>query len=381
MMEAKISRDASPLPQQAGRRATMIETVPPRTNEERILVRIWEQVLQRAPIGIREDFFDLGGTSVHAALVVAGIEEHFHKRLPVAYLFCSPNIELLAAALLPEKTSGRKAFVVPIQTDGEKPALFCVGGGAYWRAVSAHLGPEQPVYNVGLAPEAFEKANGPNAIEQFARHLVSAIREQQPRGPYFICGYCQDGILAYEAARQLETIGNKIGLLALIEARNPYPRFPVRAVNSVRRAAIRTVFQLNQLYRLMATREYSRYARARHGELKRFMLRLSSHVSPAFGLRARQFERIDAQKHIYIAASRCKLKPSAFPAAIFRCADWPILSGGDPYFGWRELIAGRTEIHEIPGVHEEIFLEPNVRVLARKLGACLRYASETETPS
>ena len=70
-----------------------------------------------------------------------------------------------------------------------------------------------------------------------------------------------------------------------------------------------------------------------------------------------------------------------WPTAIFRCADWPILSAGDPYFGWRELLTGRSEIHEIPGVHEEIFREPNVRVLAQKLSACLQNAQQAETPA
>jgi thioesterase domain-containing protein len=381
MMETKISRDDSSVPQPAGSGAALIEAAPLRTNVERELVRIWERALQRAPIGIHDDFFDLGGTSIHAALVVAGIEEQFHKRLPVAYIFCSPTIELLAAALLADKTVDRKAFIVPIRTEGEKPALFCIGGGAYWRAVSEHLGPEQPIYDIALAPETVEKVRGPNPMEKFARQLVLAIREKQPQGPYYICGYCQDGILAYEVARQLETIGHPIGLLALIEALNPCPDFRVRAVNSLRRGAIRTLFQLNQLCRLIGTREYSRYARARRGEMKRLLLRVSSRVSSAFGLRAWRSSQIDMQEFIYLKARRCKLKPSSSPTAIFRCADWPILSGGDPYFGWRELLSGRTEIHEIPGVHEEIFREPNVRVLAEKLSACLRNARETQPPA
>ena len=67
--------------------------------------------------------------------------------------------------------------------------------------------------------------------------------------------------------------------------------------------------------------------------------------------------------------------------AIFRCADWPILSAGDPYFGWRELLNGPSEIHEVPGIHDEVFHEPNVRVLAEKLSDCLRNAGREETPA
>jgi thioesterase domain-containing protein len=140
-------------------------------------------------------------------------------------------------------------------------------------------------------------------------------------------------------------------------------------------------FQLDQLSRLVSTGELPNYVRARRGQVKRFMLRMSSRVSPGFPLRASQAGRIDLQEVLYLQASFSKPKPLACPTAIFRCADWPILSAGDPYFGWRELLVGRSEVHEIPGIHEEIFREPNVRVLAEKLSACLQNARRPEAPA
>lgn len=359
----------------------MAETIPPRTNLERELVRIWEQVLLRAPIGIQDDFFDLGGTSLQAARIFARIEESFHQRLPLSVILGAPTIERLAVSLLPGKSWDRKAYVVPIQTGGEKPVLFCVGGGAAWRTVSEYLGPGQPVFGVGLEPGALENMKGPNAMEKLARHMVSALCKHQAQGPYYLCGYCKDGIFAFEVARQLALYGHDVGLLALIEARNPSPHFRARIVNGIRRAGIRLGFQLDQLVRLARTGEFPNYVRARQGQWKRFMLRISSRVSPGFQLRARQSGRIDLQEVLYIEASLSKPKPLACPTAIFRCADWPILSAGDPYFGWRELLMGRSEVHDLPGVHEEIFREPNVRVLAAKLSACLQNARQSQTPA
>ena len=49
---------------------------------------------------------------------------------------------------------------------------------------------------------------------------------------------------------------------------------------------------------------------------------------------------------------------------------WPILSAGDPYFGWRGLLTGPVETHELPGDHEGIFREPQVQALAA--GSCGR---------
>ena len=380
MIEENNSRDVPHLSKPSKTGALPLQVIPPRTSLERELARIWEQVLQRAPIGIREDFFEMGGTSIHAALIVSRIEDRFHRRLPLSVILCSPTIEQLAAALLPGKSRNQKAFVVPIQAAGENPALFCVGGGVHWRAVSEYLGPGQPVFSIGLELEAGNSARGRDSLEELSRHMVSTLRVEQPQGPYYLCGYCQDGILAYEVARQLSIHGREVGLLALIEARNPSPQFRVGAVNGLRRNAIRIAFQLDQLYQLMKTREFSRYAHARRKELERIMLRASSRVSPRFRLRARQPGGINLQEFLYLEATHCKLKPLSCPTAIFRCTDWPILSGGDPYFGWRELLMGRCEIHEIPGVHEEIFREPNVRELAGKLSACLKNARQQETP-
>ena len=88
----------------------MSETTPPRTNLERELVRIWEQVLQRAPIGIQEDFFDLGGTSVQAVRIFARIEEVVHQRLPLSLFLARPPLNNLLPSLLPGKSRDRKAY-------------------------------------------------------------------------------------------------------------------------------------------------------------------------------------------------------------------------------------------------------------------------------
>src|SRR5665213_4315996 len=116
--------------QSTERGAIMPETMLPRTNLERELVHIWEEVFQRAPIGVREDFFDLGGTSLQAVRIFAQIDERFQKRLAISALIGAPTIEQLAATLVPGEARERKAYVVPIQSGGAGPALICIGGSA-----------------------------------------------------------------------------------------------------------------------------------------------------------------------------------------------------------------------------------------------------------
>jgi thioesterase domain-containing protein len=336
-------------------------------------------VLHRAPIGIQENFFDLGGTSVQAARVFARIEEVFQQRLPLSVILGAPTIRQLAAALLPGRSDIRKAYVVPIQSDGEKPIFFCVGGGVLWRPVSERLGQDQPVFNISLEPRAVEQMKGPNSMARLARYMVAALLEKQPQGPYYLGGFCAEGVFAYEIARQLTMYGHEVGLLALIETRNPSPHFKLRLTNDLRRGAIRVAFQVNEFYRMIKTHDISQYVRARGEQLRRFKLRISSSVSPGFRLRARQTGQVDPWESLYLEANTFRPKPLSCPTAIFRCADWPVLSAGDPYFGWREFLTGPSETHEVPGDHMGILRDPSVGVLADKLRSCLQNARRVES--
>ncbi len=50
----------------------------------------------------------------------------------------------------------------------------------------------------------------------------------------------------------------------------------------------------------------------------------------------------------------------------------------DPYLGWGKLAAQGIEIQEIPGLHTKMFDEPQVKVVAEKLRACLDKAQADE---
>ena len=66
---------------------------------ERSLAAIWKKALGRARIGMNENFFDAGGTSLKAVVVVAMIRKELKKTLSIITLFECPTIKLLAAKL------------------------------------------------------------------------------------------------------------------------------------------------------------------------------------------------------------------------------------------------------------------------------------------
>jgi acyl carrier protein len=63
---------------------------------EQKLVTIWEEVLQRDKIGIKENFFELGGNSLNAIRVISQIQKQFDTKLELIKLFELPTIEEIA---------------------------------------------------------------------------------------------------------------------------------------------------------------------------------------------------------------------------------------------------------------------------------------------
>lgn len=63
------------------------------------LVQIWEELLDARPIGIRDNFFHIGGYSLLAAQLVNRIEQVFGEKISLATLFARPTIEQLASAV------------------------------------------------------------------------------------------------------------------------------------------------------------------------------------------------------------------------------------------------------------------------------------------
>lgn len=83
------------------------------------------------------------------------------------------------------------------------------------------LAPEQPLYGFA-APGLNSDAPFFHSLEAMAAAYLRDIRELQPSGPYLIGGYSMGGVLAFEMARQLEALGEQVGLLVLIDAFAPH---------------------------------------------------------------------------------------------------------------------------------------------------------------
>jgi len=73
--------------------------VPPRTPVEEVLATIWCEALERSLIGVHENFFELGGQSLLATLIVVRIRDVFQMEVPVTSFFEQPTIAGVAAII------------------------------------------------------------------------------------------------------------------------------------------------------------------------------------------------------------------------------------------------------------------------------------------
>jgi len=100
----KVDRKALPRPEQQ-RPAESRGYAPPRTETEKTLAKIWEEVVEVRGVGVHDDFFELGGHSLRAVNVIGEVERIFGIRFPLIALFHSPTIAQFAEAIDKERSS------------------------------------------------------------------------------------------------------------------------------------------------------------------------------------------------------------------------------------------------------------------------------------
>ena len=106
----KIDRNALPSP--TGTMDVDRRVVSPRNGIEHRLSQIWEGLLDVRPVGVTDDFFDLGGHSLRVLGLAAEIERAFGRRIPIASIYRARTVAGLAALLQEENAAPDTPAVV-----------------------------------------------------------------------------------------------------------------------------------------------------------------------------------------------------------------------------------------------------------------------------
>ena len=341
----KIDRRALPAP---ATEVANTSSIAPRNALEFHLTKIWEDILNRKPIGIRDDFFELGGHSLLAVRLFDQIEKHFGKKLPLDTLwFEGATVETLTRILEKEKESISWPELVEIKSGGDLAPLFCIhtmGGNLFhYYELARSLSPRLPVY--GLQARGVYGKNSPrDNIAGIAADCINAMRQRQPQGPYRIAGFSSGGIVAFEMAQQLRATGEKVSTLALLDCFAPGVKLKGSHWRWLRRWVT-----LNGL-RLIQERLYFK-------------------ILFPLGLRHLRQIRAIGEAHRW---AHWSYRPVSYPERIdLFIAAASEKEATDPLLGWSKIAGGDLMIHTVPGTHGLIVKAPYVEVLAGKLQSIL----------
>jgi len=377
--------------------------VAPRSPLEHQLAAIWEEVFGLSPIGRADDFFDLGGDSLIAAALMAAIEEGCSRVLPPAVLLEAPTVARLADVILRED-DGFDEPLTTLRASGTRTPLFFVHNdyrrGLYTYNLARCLHPDRPVYTIhlhGLATHSL-----PDTVEAIAADRLRSVRRVRPRGPYALGGHCFGGLVALEMAHQLRAAGERVEVVALIDA--PAPGRGRRAlhgaIDALARArrlppAARAGLYVDIVRGLEQTVALARYYRgrihalARSGALAqtefygRKLAVAAGHVSAAFGHAAAPGETpghpalapfADPYERYRRAIRRYVPGPYAGPVVLFRAEELPTKR---PDLGWPRRLLPHLTIVAIPGDHNTCVTR-HVAIFASRLEEVMQKAASGE---
>ena len=398
----KLDRKALPAP-------TREETQPPanhppETRLEREIAEIWQEILQVSPIGVRSDFFELGGDSLALVSMFASIEAKFRRSLTVDVLAGGLTVAGLAQ-VLSEDTAipGRMDPVVTLQPHGDLPPFFCfygVGGDViHLYNLARQMGTHRPFLGLRRGPDAPLT----ETLPQIAARYVEAMLAHQPAGPYYLGGHSFGATVAYEVARQLAEQGHEIGLLAIIDQRRPGWRLTLgKALPNVHHILGAIPQRLREEFaqappggRLRHLRRLAvRWSKAAVGyrEQAVSMFNLSGdepeliepYEANLRALRAYRPGRLRASLTVFPAETQPRTlheanlwalrayRPGRLRASltVFRAETQPRTLPNlalDSTLGWRDLVEGKVRVRVVPGNHLTMAREPLVRHLADAL--------------
>jgi thioesterase domain-containing protein/acyl carrier protein len=358
--------------------------VEPRDEIERQLVEFFQELLGVARVGANDDFFALGGHSLVAVRLFARIEKTFGLRQPMSVLFEAPTPAAQAAlvrahapaaneaspAARASHAARRHVHLVPMNgaLTGRAGARtpFFLAAGMFGNVLNlrhlAHLvGSDRPFHGL-QARGLFGDLAPHETFEEAARDQLAELREVQPHGPYLLGGFSGGGLVAYEMAQQLVAAGEEVAALILLDT--PLPgRDPIDALDKLHMHVQRINregprFFVNWLTSRIAWEQERRRKAAGPGAAE-----------------TGKFHDEAIEAAFRRALTRYDTKPYTGPVHLFRPA-LPVvyrLRGNRLANQWREVIhadngwsryVSDLTVREVPGDHDAMVLEPNVRVLA-----------------
>ncbi|MGW3297002.1 non-ribosomal peptide synthetase [Streptomyces xiamenensis] len=194
--------------------------VAPSTASEERLLAIWRRTLGTEDIGVRDDFFALGGQSLAALRMASLVQEEFGVALGVSALFETPTVAELAALIdsagRPGHGPGRALIRLRTGTGVPLVLVHAVGGSVLGYAeLCAALATDRPVY--GVEAEGLTGGSPLHTVGELADRYLDRMDAELGAGPVVLAGWSMGGSVAYEMAARAAERGRAVESLVLID--------------------------------------------------------------------------------------------------------------------------------------------------------------------
>jgi amino acid adenylation domain-containing protein len=211
----KVDRSALPAP--GNDRPKLSQSyVPPRTQVEELLATVFAAITGREQIGVRDDFFALGGNSLSATQVVARVRQLLGVEVPISAMFERPTVAALADAIAGRRFEDASAppQVVRVEAGGHSPLTFAQE--RVW--LIQELNPDSVAYNfeasfhfrgeleTGLLERCLQELVERHEVLRTTFPVVDGrpVQRLHPSAPVVLDTVSLEHLPAHEALRQAE---------------------------------------------------------------------------------------------------------------------------------------------------------------------------------
>ncbi len=340
---------------------------------ERQLADIWQTTRGVPLISVRTNFFSLGAGSLAALRLITKMNRVYAMELGLASLITASTIESIAEHISTRFAPNTDSSVVPLQPHGTKPPLFIVhgvgGNVVNFYGLSMRVGSDQPVY--GIQSQALV-ANQPALLhlKDMATHYIADIRKVRPKGPYHLLGYSFGGTVVLEMAHQLRAAGEEVALVGMIDSKSKDYEVQLARLSTVQTKINR---RMNRFVGNTDRLDWKSRVKYIHEKMTTRAIRFACMAAAALHMKHVPAFMRSAYDINYVAVQNYTVRPYDGKLVLFR-ASYQGEEEGEYDLGWSAIFKQGVEIHDLPGDHERIFLEPNIDQLAGSLRESLARA-------
>ncbi len=375
-VSGKVDRNALPIPEITS--SQVDQYVAPTSEMERYLTLLWQDLLRLDSIGIKDDFFDLGGNSLLAIQMMVKIEKEKGKQLPLISVFEHATIEKLSKLIQGNPTPEAYHTLVALKASGSRPPLFLIHGDNLnvlsFIGMTKYIHPDQPVY--GLQPKGMDGKYDPiDSIEAIAAYYNQAIVAKFPNGPYAIAGYSFGGYVAVEMAKQLKAADKQVLMIGLFDTNVINAENYLTWSKQLRRKLMRQWPKFKWIVKSIMdnpTKALGYQFTSLSNRFRAFFNLGSKAEFPEINSYYLMMDKINAVHHN--ALIQYNLKPFNEKVVLFKALDRVYFVDDFDFLGWRKYALKGVEVHNIPGNHDTMFKEPNCQILAQEMDKAMLLA-------